>query len=186
MTRALLVLGRAFRAQKARRRRLVRACCGMLCGIAALGWTIVRPPAPRIVWNASASAPIGLYLVRPGGAVAAGDMVLAWPPEGARTMAAARGYLPINVPLVKRVAAGPGDTVCAAGRRILVDGRMVATRRARDAHGRALPRWTGCRTLRAGDHLLLMTGHPGSFDGRYFGVSRAEDIIGPARLLWRR
>ncbi|MBY8823205.1 S26 family signal peptidase [Sphingomonas colocasiae] len=186
MTRGLLVLGNALRAQKARRRRLVRIGCGMLCGIAALGGTIAWPPAPRLVWNASASAPVGLYLVRPGGAIAVGDMVLAWPPEGIRAIAAARGYLPLNVPLVKRVAAGPGDTICAAGRRILLEGRAIAIRRARDARGRVLPRWTGCRTLRAGDHLLLMTGHPGSFDGRYFGVSRAADIIGPARLLWRR
>lgn len=37
------------------------------------------PPAPRLVWNATASAPIGLYGVLPGVAPARGEMVIACP-----------------------------------------------------------------------------------------------------------
>jgi type IV secretory pathway protease TraF len=27
---------------------------------------------------------------------------------------------------------------------------------------------------------------PGSFDGRYFGISTRADLVGRARLIWRR
>src|SRR3546814_1556457 len=46
-------------------------------GITLLGLTMAFPPAPRLVWNASASAPIGLYAVTPGAPVGPGDMVIA-------------------------------------------------------------------------------------------------------------
>lgn len=112
-------------------------------------------------------------------------MVIAWPPQAWRAVAAKRHYLPANVPLVKRAAAVPGDEICALGMRIFIEGRPVATRRTRDPSGRALPWWHGCRRLADGEYLLLMDA-PGSFDGRYLGVSKAEQLVGKARLLWRR
>ncbi|WP_188645876.1 S26 family signal peptidase, partial [Tsuneonella deserti] len=151
---------------------------------AALGATLVFPPSPRLVWNASASAPLGLYMVRPGAPVARGDMVVVRLPEPARRLAAQRRYLPANVPAIKRVAAVAGARVCASGAHILIDGKRVAARLAADRHGRPLPWWHGCRTLGSGDVFLLMAGSRESFDGRYFGVTRRADIVGKARLLW--
>ncbi|WP_338111817.1 S26 family signal peptidase [Sphingomonas naasensis] len=89
------------------------------------------------------------------------------------------------MPLVKRVAAMPGDIACGAGARVSVDGVAVATRLARDQSGRDLPWWQGCHRLGAGEYLLLMDA-PGSFDGRYFGISSRRDLVGRARLIWRR
>lgn len=169
----------------ARRRRLVRNAIA-ITGFALLGTTIVASPAPRLVWNASASAPIGLYAVSPGTVPGRGDMVIAWLPSRYRGLAATRGYLPRNVPLVKRVAGVDGDRVCAIGDAIFVNGARVAVRRAADPRGRILPRWTGCVDLREGQLFLLIAGTPASFDGRYFGVTAAADVIGRARLIWRR
>ncbi|QCI79108.1 hypothetical protein E6W36_04565 [Hankyongella ginsenosidimutans] len=45
-------------------------------GAAALATTIALPPTPWLVWNASASAPIGLYAVSGRQDIASGDMVL--------------------------------------------------------------------------------------------------------------
>ena len=149
----------------------------------ALGVTIVAPPAPRLVWNVSASAPRGLYLVGDPAGIRVGDMVIARVPESWRRLAALRRYLPANVPLVKRVAAGPGDTVCASGRSILVNGRRIAARRAVDGLGRRLPWWAGCVALGEGALFLLMD-DPASFDGRYFGPTEGGDIVGGARLIW--
>ena len=166
-------------------RRRVR--CGIALGAlaAAVAATIVLPPRPLLVWNASASAPTGLYRV--GGAdVAAGDMVIAWPPAAARDFAARRRYLPANVPLVKRVAAEPGDRVCALGQEVFVNGRWVAERLVRDAVGRPMPWWSGCVTLRSGATFLLMADSAASFDGRYFGPTERNDIVGKATLLWAR
>jgi conjugative transfer signal peptidase TraF len=181
----LLDWGDTLRAAKARHRRRVRRIAIGAAGIAVLLSTVTLPPAPRLVWNASASAPIGLYAVAPGTAARPGDMVVARLPEPYRRLAATRRYLPLNVPLVKRVAAAAGDDVCALGRRIFVNGRPAAERLAVDRAGRPMPHWSGCHRLR-GDQRFLLMDAPASFDGRYFGVTEGVDIVGKARLLWAR
>lgn len=186
MSRTLAALGDALRRAKRQRRLLIRRGALVAAGMATLGLTIAFPPAPRLVWNASASAPVGLYAVAPGAAVRPGDMVLARMPSGWRRFAAMRRYLPGNVPLVKRIAAGPGDEVCALGSRIFINGAPTAERLARDGADRVMPRWEGCRRLGDDDIFLLMTASPASFDGRYFGISKRSNIIGSARLIWRR
>ncbi|TCM12986.1 conjugative transfer signal peptidase TraF [Novosphingobium sp. PhB165] len=176
--------GEALRAARARSRMLRRRAVLIGAGIAALGLTLAFPPVPRLVWNHSASAQIGLYLVSPGARAMPGDMVVAWPPEAARTLAARRHYLPSGVPLVKRVAGAAGDTICGHGDVVTIDGKPIARRLAADRSGRPLPRWEGCVRLREGSYFLLMTLRPDSFDGRYFGVTQERDILGKARPLW--
>jgi conjugative transfer signal peptidase TraF len=138
-----------------------------------------------LVWNASASSPEGLYLVTSPAGLRRGDMAVAWPPVDARRLAARRRYLPASVPLVKRVAAGAGDRVCAAGSRIRVNGRLAALRLRADPLQRPLPRWSGCARL---DNavLLLGTAGPDSFDGRYFGPTGERAIVGKAWKIWPR
>jgi len=152
-------------------------------GLGLIGLASLGRPAPWLVWNASASAPIGLYRVLSGEAER-GDMVLVRTPESIRRLAAERGYLPLNVPLVKRVVALGGDTICAIGNAIFVAGRPVATRLDDDRMGRPLPRWNGCRRLGDGEVFLLMEGVPDSFDGRYFGPVPVAAIIGRLAPLW--
>ncbi len=164
------------------RRRILAA--GMAAIIALLAPALLSV-SPRLVWNATASAPIGLYAIQASATAHTGDMVLAWTPASVRALAAARRYIPSNVPLIKRIAAGAGDTVCARGISIVIDGHQVARRRLADGRGRALPWWTGCRTLRAGECFLLTAESPNSFDGRYFGPVPLSSILGRATLLWR-
>lgn len=181
----LIDWGDALRARKARRRQRAQRSLIVAIGGGMLLATAIVPPAPRLVWNASASAPIGLYAVSPGASTSPGDMVIAWVPGPYRRLAATRRYLPMNVPLVKRVAAVAGDEVCALGPAIFVNGRAIAERRQADGAGRPMPIWTGCVRLR-GDQRFLLMDSPMSFDGRYFGVTEGSDMIGKARLLWAR
>jgi len=95
-----------------------------------------------------------------------------------------RGYLPAGVPLVKRIAAMAGDTVCAQGDSIFIDGQSVAVRLSADGEGRPLPSWRGCRTLDQGEVFLLMEGVRTSFDGRYFGPTSISNIVGRLDALW--
>jgi conjugative transfer signal peptidase TraF len=183
---AIARIGAAMRADRARRRRLCRGAASLGALALALGATLAVPPRPLLVWNASASAPLGLYGVTAPTALQSGDMVIARLPEPMRMLAARRHYLPANIPLVKRVAAEPGDLVCADGASILINGRRVVTRLRHDAAGRPLPWWQGCATLRRGAIFLLMTGQPASFDGRYFGPTTPDLIVGKAHLLWAR
>ena len=96
----------AERARAVARRRKLRLLSGMgLLAVFALGGTLIAPPRPWLVWNASPSAPIGLYRVTAPTGIDIDDYVIAWLPENARKLAADRHYLPADVPLVKHVAA---------------------------------------------------------------------------------
>ncbi len=136
-----------------------------------------------LLWNASASAPRGLYLLRPATPLHIGELVAVAPPEPLARFAALRGYLPLGVPLLKHIAALEGQTVCRLAYTITIDGRPVATVRERDSRGRLLPRWQGCRALRAGEVFLLNSAIPDSFDGRYFGVLPANIVTARAEPL---
>ncbi len=178
--------GEALRREAVEAARLHRWVLCWLFAFWAIVIQMIFPPAPRLVWNASASAPTGLYFVRPGVRLNAGDMVIAWVSQPYRLLAASRHYLPENVPLVKRVVGVPHDRICAVGPTISVNGRPVATRSAIDGQGRPMPWWRGCRVLGKGDYFLLMEGVAASFDGRYFGITEAPDVVGKAYPLWTR
>ena len=153
-------------------------------GLALLASPLAWHPLPRLVWNASASAPLGLYSVTPIVPISAGDMVIARVPERWRKLAATRKYIPVNVPLVKRVVGIPGDQICALDGDIFLNGEALVQRRRIDGAGRPMPWWQGCQRLVQSQYFLLMVDKDTSFDGRYFGPSSAGDIVGRARLLW--
>ncbi|MBN9505373.1 MAG: S26 family signal peptidase [Altererythrobacter sp.] len=162
--------------------RATGAAVGLFAGLFTL--VAVLDPVPRLIWNASASAPIGLYRVRPVDRVRRGDLVAVAPPERLAAFLAARGYLPEGVPLLKHVVALPGQLVCRTAARVTVDGRLIAIAREADRLGRPLPSWQGCRRL-AGDELFLANPDvPDSMDGRYFGPLPAGTVIGRATPLW--
>ena len=152
-------------------------------GLSMIGGAALHSGAPLLVWNASASAPLGLYAVGLG-TPQRGDFALVRPPPAVRDLAAERGYLPANVPMVKHIAAANGDRVCAVGHTIFIDQIAVATRLVRDHEQRPLPAWSGCRRLGRNDIFLLMAQIPDSFDGRYFGVTQRTSIIGRLVPLW--
>lgn len=168
-----------------RRKRRARLAIAALAavGAGAIAAPAVRTPPVILVWNASPSAPVGLYRLSRGRPITRGTTVIARLPERARRLAAERHYLPANVPLVKRAAALGGDRVCALGSIISVNGVATVTRRRADPKGRPMPWWSGCRRLAHG-HYFLLTEDPLSFDGRYVGVTADAEILGRAELLW--
>jgi conjugative transfer signal peptidase TraF len=154
-------------------------------GLAAASTLFLRPD-PVLVWNASPSSPVGLYAVSHAERFRTGEFVIARLPAAIGRLAAHRHYLPAGTFLVKRVAAASGAQVCASGGTIAIDGRKVATRLARDRAGLPLPWWSGCRRLHGGEVFLLNPNVRDSFDGRYFGVTGAGDIVGKGIFLWPR
>ena len=169
------------------RRRYVMATATAASAFAAAFVAIaVADPFPRVIWNASASAPIGLYRIHPDRDPPTGALVAIAPPERLSRWLSARGYLPEGVPLLKHVAAKAGQRVCRIGAVVSVDARRVATARARDGQGRPLPVWQGCRTLEPGEIFLLNPSVSDSLDGRYFGPLPASAVIGRAMPLHLR
>ncbi|WP_313395397.1 S26 family signal peptidase [Sphingobium yanoikuyae] len=169
-----------------RRRYLVATAIAASAFAAAFVAIAVADPLPRVIWNASASAPIGLYRIHPESDPPTGALVAVAPPEQLSRWLSARGYLPEGVPLLKHVAARAGQRVCRVGAVVSVDAQRVAIALARDGRGRPLPVWQGCRTLRSGELLLLNPTHPDSLDSRYFGPLPASTVIGRATPLYLR
>jgi conjugative transfer signal peptidase TraF len=141
-------------------------------------------PATKYIWNASESVPAGLYLVRPTARPAVTQLVVVEPPEPLATFLAEGGYLPRGIPLLKRVLALHGQTVCRDQLTITVDKIWVGEARERDRRGRPLPIWQGCHVIADGEVFLMNWQSADSLDGRYFGALPTSAIIGRAEPLW--
>ena len=142
------------------------------------------PIGPKLVWNASASAPVGLYAIDASAALEVTDLVAVEAPERLATFLSERGYLPRGVPLMKRVAAVPGQRVCRSGAHITVDGIDLGEALERDRLGRPLPVWRGCRAVAPSELFLMNWQVRDSLDGRYFGPLPARTVIGKASPLY--
>ena len=172
--------------QSARRSAaLVLAGAGML---AALMLAVGRPVAAPLVYNDSASVPLGFWW-RVGGQETAlrPGMVI-----GFRPPAAGRTYVAANLPqylhdelILKYVVATAGARICrdAAGA-FSVDGRVLGRALKADKHGNPLPAWQGCRMLPAGSVAVFSSRIPNSYDSRYYGAVPARDIKAVYRPLW--
>jgi len=156
----------------------------MALGVGAIALPQLDNRPSWLVWNASASVPIGFYAVARISGVHAGDLVVVRPPEPLARFLADGGYLPRGVPLLKHVAAVAGQTVCRIGRSVTVDAIEIGDARERDGRGRSLPVWQGCCVIAKGDVFLMNSQSTDSLDGRYFGPLPAASIVGRAIPLW--
>jgi conjugative transfer signal peptidase TraF len=139
---------------------------------------------PRLMWNASASTPVGLYSLHSVEPLKVGDLVADRPPPALSRLMAERHYLPLGVALLKHVGALPGQIVCRQDLQVSVDGLTMAAARTRDSAHRPLPVWQGCHTLTSAEIFLLNPAAPDSYDGRYFGVLPLSTVTARAVPLW--
>lgn len=153
-------------------------------GAAVALLSTVGEKSAHYIWNASASVPIGLYLIQPTGNLFVTELVAIQPPEPTAKFLADRGYLPRGVPILKRVLALHGQTVCRNQLTITVDKIEMGEVRERDNRGRPLPVWQGCRVIAEGEVFLMNWQSADSLDGRYFGVLPTTAIVGRAEPLW--
>jgi len=147
----------------------------LLCGLAALH----GPPV--VLVNASPSEPPGLY-TRTFETPAVGRIIaFGLPAAGHAYIDAAMPYLRRR-PLLKAVAAGPGDLVCEGATSLTINGRERAPVVARDHADRLLPHWQGCRPLRCDELFVFSARVPNSFDSRYFGPVPRASVLGVYQL----
>ena len=148
--------------------------------IAALGAGLTAThPAPLLIYNPSPSVPQGFY-VRDGRPLRVGAFVTLRAVDASPAYARLRDFTGQRDRFIKRVAALGGARLCAEGAQVTAPGRGVVTRLTRDAAGRVLPRWEGCRIL-AADEVFLLGDTADSFDSRYWGPVRLTAIDG----VWR-
>jgi type IV secretory pathway protease TraF len=146
--------------------------------VAAMAMKPVFDPVPLVIWNASKSVPIGWYFVAkrlPN----LGEIAVIRPPEWVEIYASTRGYLPLQIPLLKPVRATKNSIVCRFGLYVFIDGNMVARANYLDTKHRMLPVWKGCRALKS-DEIFVLGTHRDSFDSRYFGPVNQTQVLGTA------
>jgi len=153
-------------------------------GAVALDVSTMGQATPAYIWNVSKSVPIGLYQLQPAGRLAVTELVAVRTPEPLAAFLDLNGYLPIGVPMLKRVLALPGQTVCRKGLTISVDAIKMGEALSRDSRGRPLPVWQGCRVVGADELFLMNWQSHDSLDGRYFGFLPASAVIGRALPVW--
>lgn len=143
-------------------------------------------PATFLVWNASESVPIGLYLLQRMDTPSVGDLVAVNLPAEDAAWSVERGYVGADTLLLKRIAAVSSTSVCRDDLAISIDGTMVAQAAVADRQGRPLLHWTGCVTLGPNEVFLLIAGVSDSLDGRYFGPIPTSTVVGRALPIWTR
>ena len=163
------------------RRRILAVTLLAVTGIAAT--SAVETPT-KLIWNATASAPIGFYTIEPADRIEVPELVAVMPAEPLAGFMVERGYVGRGVPLLKRVVGLPGQRVCRLRSAITVDGVEMGDALDRDRIGRALPVWQGCRVIADSQLFLMNIDVPDSLDGRYFGPIPASSVIGRALPLW--
>ncbi len=163
--------------------RLTPIIAGVFGGLFAA--IAILAPHPRLIWNASASEPLGLDRVVAVEQPRVGDLGAIRPPASLARFLAERHYLPVDVPLLKQIAAGPGARICRRGSVVTVNGLQKVVARSRDRLGRALPTWQGCRVVGQRE-LFLLASAPDSMDGRYFGPIPASGLLGCASPILTR
>ena len=96
----------------------------MVTYFAAMGVAIAAfiPTSTKLIWNATASAPIGFYTIAPADQLEVPELVVVMPPEPLADFMVERGYVGRGVPLLKRVLGLPGQRVCRSRDLITVDG----------------------------------------------------------------
>jgi conjugative transfer signal peptidase TraF len=146
--------------------------------------TIAAKPPTHYIWNVSESVPIGLYRIQPTGRLFVTELVAVEPPEALAIFLADGQFLPRGIPMLKRVLALPGQTVCPDQLTVTVDETEMGAAREHDSRGRPLPVWQRCRVVADGEVFLMNWQSADSLDGRYFGALPASAIIGKAEPLW--
>ena len=143
----------------------------------------VTPSMARGLWQQSGQPP------------KRGDVVIACPPAmHVLQLGADRGYLgggdcpSLYEPLIKPIAAMPGDTVVVRPDGMIeVNGTALQNSRSlsRDGAGRPLPGIpAGTYGVAPGQVWLISSYSPRSFDSRYLGPVPVSSIRGTVKPLW--
>jgi type IV secretory pathway protease TraF len=156
-----------------------------ICSASILAIVWPHKPGVPILYNDSASVPLGFWL-KTSAKVQLGAVI------GFRPPPAAMPYVALHMPqyvsaklILKYVVAVAGDQICRdAGGTFSVDGRPLGRAVPADNHGNRLPVWQGCQTITGNDVAVFSDHIPNSFDSRFYGVIPAQDIYGVYQPLW--
>lgn len=133
-----------------------------------------------ITYTKSSSMPQGWYLVVPAKNLQRNDIVVFLPPKNTRDFLSQQHWGPKNNLLLKYVMGLPGNLACKYNHYLWINQQKIAPLLVFYAPHKKLPQNNFCRQLTNDEYLLLSTKITRSFDGRYFGPVKRENIMGKA------
>jgi conjugative transfer signal peptidase TraF len=165
-------------------RKIAAACLGAVVVLA------MAVPHAGIRWNHTRSMPIGVWRERPStaGGYTAGDVVEVCPALAAweRVYVAAGGCPNGREPMLKPIAAIPGDTVLIDSSGVIVNGKPIPDTAAlvHDRQGRELHPFPAGRYTVPSGQVWLIVSHSDSLDSRYLGPVSTAAIRGLVAPVW--
>jgi conjugative transfer signal peptidase TraF len=160
-----------------------------LLALGTLGCMLMVPAIVGVRLNDSPSLPVGLYVVTSDRSA---DLVEFCPTEPYASLAAERGYRSEGscpdggAPLMKPIAAQPGDTVEISSHGFAVNGNALPNTAPLnvDTEGRTLQHWPfGKYRVKTGTVWVISSYNRRSFDSRYFGPIAEKQIRHHLRLF---
>ena len=135
------------------------------------------------IYNYTNSLPHGIYMFYPG-LISKGDLIAFKPIGSIKNLIHERKYLRYDAYLMKYIVGVTGDSVCTKNGFFYVDGTNYGVIRLTDNEGKQLPRYYFCGRLKEGYIVTGKNGKGDSFDSRYYGPIKKENIVGKIVPVW--
>ena len=165
-------------------KRAIGITAFLLAGMAVLLLATIKPtlpalsPAYKLVFlNVTASLPRGLYIRIPSWSLQKGDYVVYAPTPQTEELLRDRGWIGKDGFLLKKIGALAQEsyTVNPATQQFSISGKYIGQAFDADREGNRVPVEYGEHIVPRGSFLPIGTA-PRSFDGRYTGTVRLENI----------
>jgi conjugative transfer signal peptidase TraF len=165
--------------------RWTLALPGLACTLALLPWAM----GVGILYNASASMPRGFWLMHPQSRdYRPGETVMACPDLAAdQRIYLQAGFCPSGLePVLKVIAAVAGDTVTVRDHQVEINGwtRLEYVQHEVDGSGRPLRAVPDGTYIVPTGEVWLLAPIGWSFDSRYFGSVKTNNLLGLMTPLW--
>lgn len=148
----------------------------MMAILMVIAWTIQRHAPIQVLYNHSASLPVGWYVASQTEHFQRDDIVLLRQPKAAERFGCVRATSKI----FKRIIAMEKDRVCIREGVITVNDQMAFGKTDARLHKQLI--WRGCKRIESGQ-VFLATEHPQSCDSRFYGPVPQNLLWGTARRL---
>jgi len=146
--------------------------------LVVVGFMIVcKALSYKIMFQITPSLPKGIYRIDHPDRIDKGMICVFDIPRNVNGLMKTRGWLPehLNFYLTKPVVAKQGDVVEVSTAGIYINGKYFGPVKQNDSQGLPLPRIYCKYVLRQGEYFFAST-YNNSFDSRYFGTVRKENI----------
>ncbi|MGL5569274.1 MAG: conjugative transfer signal peptidase TraF [Cetobacterium sp.] len=138
----------------------------------------------KYIWNVTNSMPIGIYLLEEIKEVERDQIIYIAIPEKAKQILWERNYLPKEISfLVKQVKGIEGDIVTVCNNTLYINGIFKGKIKEKDNKGLPLNGLSGTIALKENEYFLMGKDDE-SYDSRYFGTIKKDNILKKATLVF--